>query len=56
MMTVIDRLVGLVDKLYAETHDYLDNPSDAQLWYNRGYANGVVAYFNKNGFAEKLNH
>lgn len=56
MMTVIDKLVGLIEKLYAETHDYLDNPSDAQLWYNRGYANGVVAYFNKNGFAEKLSH
>ena len=55
-MDVIDKLAGLVDRLYTETHEYRDNPSDAQLWYNRGYANGVVAYFKKNGFIEKLNH
>jgi len=55
-MSVIDKLVGLVEKLYAETQGYIDMPSDAQLWYNRGYANGVVAYFRSHGFAEKLNH
>ena len=55
-MSVIDKLAGLVEKLYNETQDYSDNPSDAQLWYNRGYANGVVAYFIKNGFAEKLSN
>ncbi|RDH83083.1 MAG: hypothetical protein DIZ80_12555 [endosymbiont of Galathealinum brachiosum] len=53
-MSVIDKLAGLVEKLYNETADYSENPSDAQLWYNRGYANGVVAYFIKNGFVEKL--
>lgn len=55
-MSVIDKLVGLVEKLYVETEGYADNPSDAQLWYNRGYANGVAAYFCNNGFADKLNH
>ncbi len=55
-MSVIDKLTGLVEKLYNETAEYSDNPSDAQLWYNRGYANGVAAYFKKNGFAEKLSH
>lgn len=55
-MSVIDKLAGLVERLYSETTDYNDNPSDAQLWYNRGYANGVVAYFTKNGFTEKLSH
>jgi len=55
-MSVIDKLAGLVEKLYAETQGYQDNPSDAQLWYNRGYANGVVAYFRNKGFVENLNH
>jgi len=55
-MSVIDKLTGLVERLYNETEEYLDNPSDAQLWYNRGYANGMVAYFRKNGFIEKLSH
>lgn len=55
-MSVIDKLAGLVERLYNETADYSENPSDAQLWYNRGYANGVVAYFIKNGFSEKLSN
>ena len=55
-MSVIDKLVGLVDRLYLETEDYIQNPSDAQLWYNRGYANGVVAYLTAQGFAGKLSH
>lgn len=55
-MSVIEKLAGLVERLYNETEEYLDNPSDAQLWYNRGYANGVVTYFRKNGLIEKLNH
>jgi len=55
-MNVIDKLAGLVEWLYKETADYSDNPSDAQLWYNRGYANGVVAYFQAHGFMQKLSH
>jgi hypothetical protein len=55
-MSVIEKLAGLVERLYEETEEYIDNPSDAQLWYNRGYANGVVAYFRANGFVKKLNH
>jgi len=43
-MSVLDKLADLVLRLYGETEGYIDNPADAQLWYNRGYANGVVAY------------
>ena len=53
-MSVINKLVSLVERLYMESEDYMDNPSDAQLWYNRGYANGVVAFLQANGFAEQL--
>jgi len=53
-MRVINKLVGLVERLYAETEAYIDNPSDAQIWYNRGYANGVVAFLQAQGFADKL--
>jgi len=55
-MSVIDKLAGLVEKLYVETEGYEDNPADAQLWYNRGYANGVVAYFNQSGLSDKLSY
>jgi len=53
-MSVIDKLADLVARLYTETEGYAENPSDAQLWYNRGYANGVAAYLQANGFAEKM--
>jgi len=56
MKSVIDKLAGLVEKLYVETEGYADNPVDAQLWYNRGYANGVVAYFKHNDFSDRLSH
>lgn len=55
-MSAIEQLAGLVDRLYTETSDYIDNPSDAQLWYNRGYANGVVSFLCAQGFADKLQH
>ncbi|VAW62490.1 hypothetical protein MNBD_GAMMA11-1684 [hydrothermal vent metagenome] len=55
-MSAIKKLTDLVGRLYVETEGYADNPSDAQLWYNRGYANGIAAYFFKNNFADKLNH
>lgn len=53
-MRVINKLVELVERLYGETEGYIDNPSDAQIWYNRGYANGVAAFLQAQGFADKL--
>lgn len=54
-MNVLERLAGLVERLYGETADYIDNPSDAQMWYNRGYANGVVAYYRQHDYMQYLN-
>lgn len=53
-MSVISKLSDLVERLYMETEGYIENPSDAQLWYNRGYANGVVAFFRASGLENKL--
>ncbi|MCB1723091.1 MAG: hypothetical protein H6959_01335 [Chromatiaceae bacterium] len=39
---LLDQLLDLVDRLRRESADYLANPGDQQLWYNRGYANGMV--------------
>lgn len=39
---LMDQLVDLVDRLRDETSGFLDTPGDQQLWYNRGYANGMV--------------
>lgn len=55
-MSVIDQLAALVEQLYVESENYSENPSDVQLWYNRGYANGIVSFLNARGHTEKINH
>lgn len=51
---IVSKLSELVIELYNETADYQDNPSDAQLWYNRGYANGVVDALKEKNLADAL--
>jgi len=53
-MSVVKRLAGIIERLYQETEGYAANPSDAQLWYNRGYANGMVACFRDRGHDAEL--
>ena len=53
-MNVIEKLIKLVDQLYQETEGYDQNPSDVQLWYNRGYANGVTTLLIAQGYGDKL--
>ncbi|VAW58251.1 hypothetical protein MNBD_GAMMA11-2824 [hydrothermal vent metagenome] len=55
-MNVVSQLVELLARLYSETEGYIDNPADAQLWYNRGYANGIAAFLVAQGLSEKLSH
>ena len=51
---MIEKLIGLIDQLYQETEGYEINPSDVQLWYNRGYANGVATLLVSQGHGEKI--
>lgn len=53
-MENVDKLLNLVERLYGETASYLDEQSDSQLWYNRGYANGMVAALRAKGYSESL--
>lgn len=39
---ILTQLIRLLRDLYGETQGFLDLQDDAQLWYNRGYANGMV--------------
>jgi hypothetical protein len=55
-MNVIDKLASLVERLYEESENYSEDPSDAQLWYNRGYANGIASFLNARGHMDKINH
>lgn len=36
------QLINLIEQLRADSADFLENHQDAQQWYNRGYANGMV--------------
>jgi len=53
-MSVIEQLASLVERLYKETAGYIDNPADAQIWYNRGYANGVARFLSDRGYKQAL--
>jgi len=55
-MSVIEKLAELLEQLYQESESYADNPSDVQLWYNRGYANGIAAFLNAKGYDDKIKH
>lgn len=39
---LLSQLLDLIDSLRSESAEFLDTPGDQQLWYNRGYANGMV--------------
>lgn len=49
---VLDRLLDLVDRLYLESAGFLDKVEDQQLWYNRGYANGIIQQLNTMGYRD----
>lgn len=51
---IIAKLSEVVIELYNETMNYETNPTDVQLWYNRGYANGVAAALRENDQSEAL--
>ncbi len=51
---LIEQLFTLLLKLHQETEGYLDRQDDPQLWYNRGYANGMIAALRVLGHAERL--
>lgn len=40
---LLERLLGIVARLYSETDGFEQHSEDGQLWYNRGYANGMLA-------------
>lgn len=51
---ILRQLVALLARLYDETDGFAENPGDAQLWYNRGYANGMVRALTELGQAEAV--
>lgn len=51
---LLTQLLDLVDRLRDDSADFLDAPGDQQLWYNRGYANGMVLALQRLGQGARL--
>jgi hypothetical protein len=51
---LLDQLLKLLAELTEESEGYLDREDDPQLWYNRGYANGMAAALTDLGHAEAV--
>ena len=39
---ILTQLIRLLRELYGESAGFLDRQDELQLWYNRGYANGMA--------------
>jgi len=51
---VLPQLLTLVCDLYEDTAGFLECTDDAQHWYNRGYANGMIAALGELGFGRHV--
>ena len=51
---VLPQLLELICHLYEDSEGYLDRRDDLQLWYNRGYANGVIHVLSVLGHANQI--
>ena len=51
---ILDRLLALIERLQAETEGFYDQPEQEQLWYNRGYANGMIAALHTLGYGDAV--
>ena len=51
---LLAQLLALMARLTEETEGYLDRQDDPQLWYNRGYANGMAAALRELGHGERV--
>ena len=51
---LVQNLIDLISRLYDETVGFLESPDDQQLWYNRGYANGMINVLDASGYDCRL--
>jgi hypothetical protein len=52
--TLLPQLLELICDLYEGSEGFLDQTGDAQQWYNRGYANGVIHALDLLGYARHV--
>ncbi len=52
--TITARLLQLLQRLYAESDGLVEADGDLQLWYNRGYANGMIRALRGLGYGAQI--
>jgi hypothetical protein len=51
---LIERLLALLKELTEDSEGYLERQDDPQLWYNRGYANGMADALRQIGYGDQV--
>lgn len=51
---ILERLLALIERLQGETEGFYDQPEQEQLWYNRGYANGMIGAIQALGYSDAV--
>ena len=51
---LLNRLIGIVEDLYEQSEGFTDCPENSQLWYNHGYADGMVKALLASGYQERI--
>ncbi len=51
---ILPQLLELICDLYDDSQGFLDRTDDAQFWYNRGYANGVIHALQRLGYTRHV--
>ncbi|MES9990614.1 MAG: hypothetical protein ABW098_01580 [Candidatus Thiodiazotropha sp.] len=51
---IFQRLLQVVEELQAETASLAAQESELQLWYNRGYADGMIEAMRALGYKQQL--
>ncbi len=49
-----EQLLVLIDRIYADTEGFIDEPQNFQPWYDRGYANGMIQAMHQLGYTEQI--
>jgi hypothetical protein len=51
---LLERLLLILARLHTESEGYFDHPEQEQLWYNRGYADGMLQALRDLGYAAAI--
>ena len=51
---LLNRLIAVIEDLYKQSEGFTDCPENSQLWYNHGYADGMVKALLALGYRDRI--